>query len=111
MSDREKLIELLNHDPCDGKWFYDCDLCNYEGDENCFATRMADHLVTNGVTVQQWIPVKDRLPEDEKPVLVVTKYRRQFVSRYNHRFSGRWQCATNVPITHWMPLPEPPVEV
>ena len=26
---------------------------------------VADHLVSNGVTVQEWVPVKDRFPEKD----------------------------------------------
>ena len=33
--------------------------------------RFVDHLVANGVTVQNWIPVSERLPESQNPVLVV----------------------------------------
>lgn len=34
------------------------------------ATIAADHLVANGVTVQEWIPVSERLPENEQDVLI-----------------------------------------
>lgn len=30
---------------------------------------MADHLISHGVTVQQWIPVSERLPEEDDRVL------------------------------------------
>lgn len=33
--------------------------------------QVADHLIDNGVTVQEWISVKDRLPETETEVLIL----------------------------------------
>ena len=32
--------------------------------------KLADHLIYNGVTVQEWIPVTERLPENETDVLI-----------------------------------------
>ena len=122
MTDREKLIELIRDGvacPDDGSPFDEerCASCRYRNDVDCDYLRLADYLLANGVEFAtdtndggKWIHIEDRLPEDEKPVLVLTKYLRCFVTRYNHRFNGRWQCSTNIPITHWMPLPEPPVE-
>ena len=62
MSDREKLIELLMEmskklQEQGGVTWYD----------------FADHLISNGVTVQKWIPVSERLPEDDSHVLVARK--------------------------------------
>ena len=50
---REKLVELLTE-------FYGCDPMYYNVD----ALAIADHLVSNGVAVQEWILVEDRLPEE-----------------------------------------------
>jgi hypothetical protein len=50
---REKLIELIEQ-----KYY-------------CSIEELADHLIANGVTVQKWIPVTERLPESQNPVLVV----------------------------------------
>lgn len=54
MADREKLIELLyeNNVRCDQK---------IEG----LADDILD-LIANGVTIQRWIPVTERLPEPPK---------------------------------------------
>ena len=53
MPEKEKLIELLEHD--------DCPLFMVFGDN---MNGLADYLISNGVTFQQWIPVTERLPEE-----------------------------------------------
>ena len=60
-------------------------------------------------TVQKWIPVAERLPEDGARVLTacddgltrlgISKGGFPSVVNREHRFSD---------VTHWMPLPEPP---
>ena len=73
--------------------------------------RIADHLISNGVTVQEWISVKDRLPESGKEGVLIglrwgevdigwcedDRWRSEFVNEYE---DGE--------VTHWMPLPNPP---
>ena len=130
MDVREKLVELLGADICKYNYCEDCEC--FENEEDCFATikySMADHLIAHGVTVQEWISVDDRLPEDSGYYLVV--YR----DKYNESISidfdmyvkcniGEWwesefACditkqflwATRLQeqeVTHWMPLPQPP---
>lgn len=72
----------------------------------------ADYLIALGVTVLQWIPVNERLPEKEglHPYLVTD-------NRGNYSFSlfepgKRMWIATwrERCITHWMPLPKVPKE-
>ena len=69
----------------------------------------------------EWISVKDRIPNDEIPVLVTYK---SFVNdellsdMIAAKSKGKWYwwdgtplCISDevlVEITHWMPLPEPP---
>ena len=55
MDVREKLIELLDQFVYD-EWYGNDDI--------------ADKLIANGVTVQEWISVKDRLPENGVHVLL-----------------------------------------
>lgn len=43
--------------------------------------KLADHLISNGVTVQSWIPVTERLPEPEQEVLVCVRSK---ISNYNY---------------------------
>ena len=75
MSDREKLIELLGAmDNCITEHCKDCAYANSA--EECIAARkklIADHLIANGVTVQKWIPVSERLPESGVHVLATVK--------------------------------------
>ena len=66
---REKLIELLQCVPqpeaiIAGQRY---------GKQLISASRIADHLIANGVTVQQWIPVAERLPEVGCDVLFVCR--------------------------------------
>ena len=117
----EKLVELLTG-------FYGCDPMYYDVD----ALAIADHLISSGVTVQEWISVKDRLPEiDDKD------YSRSvtvlFRTIQGHIHSGYRNIGSikqsyydddctppywldesenldfeENEVTHWMPLPQPP---
>ena len=106
MDVREKLVELLTE-------FYGCDPMYYDVD----ALAIADHLIANGVTVQEWISVQDRLPEDSNygfaDAVLVTD---GFVQHMAYFVGGEWRFAESgeikepmwYRITHWMPLPQPP---
>jgi hypothetical protein len=56
--------------------------------------------------MNEWISVKDRLPEKGKDVLCVD-HRGAFIGCFS---DGIWYDvdSCNVPVTHWMPLPELP---
>lgn len=82
----------------------------------CGEIIIADHLIANGVTMQQWIPVSERLPEIYTHVLVHIPWEKPFTAVHEG-----WRCPhgdwyadgfTRTPreVTHWMPLPEPPKE-
>ena len=106
MTDREKLIELLN------TALGDADITRYE------LLLIADYLCDNGVTVQKWIPVTERLPDSQADVLVVAFWheRWQPMIGWHSERGKKWRVFTShgarVPggVTHWMPLPEPPRE-
>ena len=117
MTDREKLIELQKT------------ICKTEKScvASCFEC-MADHLIANGVTfaadnnVGRWIPVSERLPEEEELVLIICKNGKRSVGcyrRFNYNNEIMWGFKTELNpsiwlnkgrVTHWMPLPEPPKE-
>lgn len=70
----------------------------------------------------EWISVKDKLPPEDDPVLVVVHgYRGGFepislveISSYSHDFGFSLDdlpIGGVIDITHWMPLPELPKEV
>lgn len=62
------------------------------------------------VEVPDWIPVTERLPENDDPVLVYFKWKTfpgGDVDRdCYHPRAERWE--TTWDITHWMPMPQPP---
>lgn len=117
MGTREKLIDLLTEIDgiCPNE--ENCYHCKYDNEEYCFAHSKADFLIANGVTVQQWIPVTERLPEENEIVVGWCKdnpfssYTFEIVS-WNGKgwvFVYAQRYVTNV--THWMPLPEKPKEI
>ena len=66
------------------------------------ATYLADYLVKNGVTVQEWISVAKRLPDVGVEVLVCSEIFGIHVDYYDGDAFGYFH------VTHWMPLPNPP---
>lgn len=68
-----------------------------------------------------WVSVKDRLPDNEKPVLAYYGFYREkddlgarfigTLTYFSHDPDPHWQHeSTGLFVTHWMPLPEPPKE-
>lgn len=59
-----------------------------------------------------WISVKERLPEDDSYYLTFTTEHTFEVYRYDGdgEWVTDWGDTANHDITHWMPLPEPPKE-
>ena len=67
---------------------------------------VADYLLDSGVTVQEWISVKERFPEKPMKCLVYTKrgeYGGYEITYYNEGFYLQYAN-----VTHWMPLPDEP---
>ena len=91
---REKLVELIHNSTLDFP----------------LACYIADDLIAKGVTVQEWIPVTDRLPNHGDTVLCNTRYHYE-VLQWDGR-ANRWVNNFMNPkkeyVTHWMPLPTPP---
>ena len=103
MTDREKLIELI------AKAKY---ICAHDYSDHTEDEYIADMLMDNGVTVQKWIPVSERLPKYGERVLTTDGYAifeaYLSISHKWMRNEGIWWAESAV--THWMPLPEPPKE-
>ena len=76
-------------------------------------SRIADHLIANGVTVQRWIPVTERLPEESGYYLVCTKNITGAVLSYSSRHKA-FNAIDGVPndfeiaCLYWMPVPNLP---
>ena len=94
MDVREKLVELLDRFVYD-EWYGNGDI--------------AEKLISNGVTVQKWISVDDRLPESiaNRVLVVCERSNGVFYAHYEKPF---WiNLETDKPfistVTHWMPLP------
>ena len=86
----EKLVELIES-------------ARYWGSNT--SEEIAENLIANGVTVQEWISVKDRLPEPTYCVLVVGAYSEMAIDALGT--DGEWMGMVE-DVTHWMPLPQPP---
>ena len=95
---KEKLIYLLNEADELVK-----ELCGGLNDNHGNGPR-ADHLIANGVTVQKWISVKDRLPDRDD--MVIAFYPTMRGTSGEMQIHKAW--AMSETCTHWMPLPEPP---
>ena len=60
----------------------------------------------------RWIPVTERLPKEHENVLVADKENNICIASYEPLWDGMvWNVLFDnkiLPVTHWMPLPEPP---
>ena len=97
MDVRKKLVELLAPTSL-----------NFEQ-----AAYLADYLVKNGVLVQEWISVKDRLPEEKVDCIV--HYKHAYCDNDDYRAIGicfydgeKFQMDLSYKVTHWQYLPQPP---
>lgn len=57
---------------------------------------------------EEWISVKERLPEDYVTVLTWCPFIRDYLVQYHTPTYSQWSELE--PATHWQPLPSPPVE-
>lgn len=85
-----------------------------------WAEIIAEHLIANGVTLNKWISVEERLPDPSEYdwVLVNVMFEEDGtygVPRIAELREGRWVGDDDYPlkslgceVTHWMPLPEYP---
>ena len=120
MDVREKLVELiLNADNDKNLGSYD--LYELTHERTGLAEYFADYLIAHGVTVQEWISVKDRLPQEKGETcknvimfmddgLVTVGWLNEDIG-FAFYLDTRNDFVSKVPIsrcTHWMPLPQPP---
>ena len=99
MDVREKLVDLIES-------------ARYWGSNT--SEEIADNLLENGVTVQDWISVKDMLPEAGGYVVCIAK--RNPFSRFMPMVARIEKNGWVNPITeqyisevtNWMPIPQPP---
>lgn len=119
-----------------------CSKCPYDmGKGRCYGTMMADALAyiqQLEAQVPRWIPVEERMPEGEDPVLILVKetehyglhkgkskvYYCQYLAYWDDEEWYTTWCngcrkitdtanepnADDYEVTHWMPLPEAPKE-
>lgn len=119
MDVREKLVELLQDgdNPVWG-WF----------PNNATMIQLADYLIAHGVTVQEWISVKERTPTEadgtvwvcladafpynEKEPYIDAKHDRRITEAFYSQFSKRWYkdgvAFPDGVVTHWMEKAQPP---
>ena len=116
MDVREKLVELLRNAKAAMKSEnLSCDIAR-----NMF---VVDFMMANGVTVQEWISVDDRLPDEIVRYLVVKKRiapdelggNRTDIVILRFFVDDGFRMPTHIPdwingeineeVTHWMPLP------
>lgn len=66
------------------------------------------------VQVPRWISVEERMPEHGESVAAIIRYTEDaWDVVVGYVLNGEWYTAGHTPgfpITHWMPLPEPPKE-
>ena len=122
MDVREKLVELIKDGIRKGLRARGDERLDYSFED------VADYLIINGVTVQEWIPVTERLPERDKEVLLIVHgwEDRLYYTGCLHRQEAERSWLTGIEskasdwkiwgfsylrepiVTHWMPLPQPP---
>ena len=112
MDIKEKLVEILKQAPFEGKmldeWWWEEKI-----------RRIADHLIDNGVTVQEWISVKDKLPENDGQYLILTTqyFTPDHIDEIDHKdgieISGYCKrygflSKNGIHAKYWRDIPQPP---
>ena len=104
MDVREKLVELI------GSTEYGNGSLVGKNFQKGFIEKIASNLIAHGVTVQEWISVKDRLPDKRGEYLCYYKFEPDspdVVCENTYQGSGLWLSEMDK-VTHWQPMPQPP---
>ena len=100
MDVREKLVDLI------------IDAKRTDPETGSFAEYLADHLIAHGVTVQEWISVDERLPENFISVLGYMTDAGEFPPVRECYTVGNaffFPALGDVhPVSHWCEMPHPP---
>ena len=100
MDVREKLVELIN----------DCRVM--EGYGMDLVEMQADYLISNGVTVQEWISVDEKLPQNFISVLGYMTDAGEFPPVRECYTVGNvffFPALGDIhPVSHWREMPQPP---
>ena len=114
MDVKEKLVELLDNMQRSGTGYFGSAIEN---------KKITDYLIAHGVTVQEWISVKDRLPDNKEHDWVlaqvvedngymhiprVMEYRQAKDDWFEETYGWLSEHNGLFSVTHWMPLPNPP---
>ena len=98
MDVREKLLDLI------------IDAKRTDPETGSFAEYLADHLIANGVTVQEWVSVKERLPQEK--VNCIVHYKHAYCDNDDYWAIGmcfydgeKFRADPAYKVTHWMPIP------
>ena len=100
MNVREKLAELIKDGIRKGLRAKGDDRLDYSFED------VADHLIANGVTVQEWISVDERMPEPKENAIYINRRGDMMIGTYTE-WDWMFPCYFEKP-THWMPIPHPP---
>ena len=92
MDVREKLVEIIQN--------------SVGGCARHWAEVIADGLIAHGVTVQKWISVDDRLPEQGEEAICIAADGDMMIGKYTE-WGWMFPCYFEE-LTHWMPIPQPP---
>lgn len=111
MDVREKLIDLI------------IDAKRTDPETGSFTEYLADCLINNGVTVQEWIPASEPPKKITNRVIVLCKNGYVGYGHYeDYKGKQTWynlesgkpftdwdlEDCESYDVTHWMPLPQPP---
>ena len=105
MDVRGKLVEILKQAPFEGKvldeWWWEEKI-----------RIIADHLISNGVTVQEWISVDEKLPQNFISVLGYMTDAGEFPPVRECYTVGNvffFPALGDIhPVSHWREMPQPP---